>query len=73
MSLTADELTTAITMAPPRLQTMIEALLQAQETIQNYNVGKVELAYAHAQVKMSLMVSLGCHKVRVDEPGAMIP
>ena len=62
MMMTVSPLAVAVTEAPPRIQAMIEALLHAQETILSYEVGKVELAYAHRQLKMSLVVSLGCFR-----------
>lgn len=73
MMTTMSPLAVAVTDAPPRIQAMIEALLREEEAILRYDVGRVELNYAHAQVKMTLTVSLGCHKVRYDEPEAMIP
>ena len=62
MSMTANQLATGVRDASPRVQAMVEALLQAQADILGYELGKVELAYAHSQVKMSLSVSLGCSK-----------
>lgn len=60
--MTANQLATAVREASPRVQTMVEALLQAQGDILGHDLGKVELAYAHQQVKLSLVISLGCYK-----------
>lgn len=60
--MTPSQLAQAVQVASPRVQLMVEALLQAQADILGHELGKVELAYAHAQVKMSLVVSLGCYK-----------
>ena len=62
MSLTVDELSTAVAIAPPRVQTMIEALLRAQNQIVAHDSGRIELSFAEYQVKMSLNVNLGCYK-----------
>lgn len=62
MSLTATQLAHAVQTASPRVRLMVEALLSSQAAIEGYDLGKVELAYAHRQVKLSLVVSLGCYK-----------
>lgn len=62
MSMTANQLATSVRDASPRIKAMIEALMQAQADIVGHEIGKVELAFAPHQVKMSLVVSLGCVK-----------
>lgn len=68
MSLTADQLASAVrNVASLRIQTMIEALLQARQSILAHDVGKVEIAFAHEQVKISLSVSLGGYQLQEGE------
>ena len=60
---TRQELASYLLTAPPRVALMVEALMQAQGDLQHYEIGVVELHFAHQQVKISLTASLGCYKL----------
>ena len=60
--MTPSQLAQAVQVASPRVQLMVEALLQAQVEITGHHSGKIELAYLHTQVKINMSVNLGCYK-----------
>ena len=65
---TRQQLASYLLIAPPRVALMVEALMQAQGDIHQYDIGVVELHFAHQQVKISLTASLGCYKLDKHVP-----